>query len=69
VLTDLTDGLSRIGELIERNPTLGPTFQNALPVSRIEPADVTSAVLYLASDEARYVTGTELLVDAGNTGF
>jgi SDR family mycofactocin-dependent oxidoreductase len=69
VLTDLTDGLSRIGELIERNPTLGQTFQNALPVTRIESADVTNAVLYLASDEARYVTGTELLVDAGNTNF
>jgi NAD(P)-dependent dehydrogenase (short-subunit alcohol dehydrogenase family) len=31
------------------------------------PSDISNAVLYLASDEARYVTGAELLVDAGNT--
>jgi (+)-trans-carveol dehydrogenase len=33
----------------------------------VEPADVSNAVLFLASDEARYVTGTELKVDAGYT--
>jgi SDR family mycofactocin-dependent oxidoreductase len=69
VVTDLTDGLGRIGELIERNPTIGSTFTNALPVSRLDSIDITNAVLYLASDEARYVTGTELVVDAGNTNF
>jgi SDR family mycofactocin-dependent oxidoreductase len=69
VLTELTNGLSRIGELIDRHPKLGQSFQNALPVERIEPIDITNAVLYLASDDARYVTGTELAVDAGNTNF
>ena len=29
--------------------------------------DVANAVVFLASDEARYITGTELLVDAGVT--
>jgi len=38
---------------------------NALPVPWVEPVDVSNAVLFLASDEARYVTGTELKVDAG----
>lgn len=38
---------------------------NVLPVPWIEPADVSSAVLWLASDEARYVTGATLPVDAG----
>ena len=33
----------------------------------MEPRDVSNAVLFLASDEARYVTGTELKVDAGFT--
>ena len=32
-----------------------------------EPEDIAYAVLYLASDEARYVTGAELLVDNGRT--
>jgi len=33
----------------------------------LEPQDITNAVLWLASDEARYVTGTTLVVDAGYT--
>jgi SDR family mycofactocin-dependent oxidoreductase len=41
------------------------TTINALPVPWVEPVDISNAVLYLASDEARYVTGTELKVDAG----
>lgn len=38
---------------------------NALPVAWIEPADISNAVLFLASDEARYITGANLSVDAG----
>jgi SDR family mycofactocin-dependent oxidoreductase len=38
---------------------------NAMPVGMITPQDVASAVLWLASDESRYVTGVALPVDAG----
>ena len=38
---------------------------NALPIPWVEPVDVSNAVLFLASDEARYVTGVTLPVDAG----
>ena len=38
---------------------------NTLPVDLIEASDVSNAVLWLASDEARYVTGVALPVDAG----
>lgn len=38
---------------------------NLLPVPWIEPEDVAEAVLYLASDRARFVTGTQLVLDAG----
>ena len=31
----------------------------------VEPADISNAVLFLASDEARYITGVQLRVDAG----
>lgn len=46
-----------------------PVFEstNALPVPWVEPIDISNAVLFLASDEARYITGTELKVDAGYT--
>jgi len=52
------------------NPTredATPAFhsQQAMPVPWVEPADISNAVLFLASDEARYVTGMQLRVDAG----
>ena len=52
------------------NPTAedmaGPAAAlNALPIPWVEPADISNAVLWLASDESRYVTGVTLPVDAG----
>lgn len=38
---------------------------NLLPITIVEPIDISNAVLWLASDEARYVTGVTLPVDAG----
>jgi NAD(P)-dependent dehydrogenase (short-subunit alcohol dehydrogenase family) len=38
---------------------------NALPVPWVDPVDISNAVLFLASDEARYITGVTLPVDAG----
>jgi len=52
------------------NPTeadFGDTFEslNMLPVRWAEPIDISHAVVYLASDESRYVTGITLPVDSG----
>jgi NAD(P)-dependent dehydrogenase (short-subunit alcohol dehydrogenase family) len=48
---------------------LAPRFQmmNALPIPWVEAVDISNAVLWLASDESRYVTGLQLTVDAGWT--
>jgi NAD(P)-dependent dehydrogenase (short-subunit alcohol dehydrogenase family) len=46
--------------LVERFQTL-----NVLPIPWVEPVDISNAVLWLASDESRYVTGVTLPVDAG----
>jgi SDR family mycofactocin-dependent oxidoreductase len=39
--------------------------RHLLPVPWVEAVDVANAVVFLASDEARYITGTQLVVDAG----
>lgn len=41
--------------------------RNLLPVGWIDPSDVANAVVFLASDEARYITATQIVVDAGLT--
>jgi SDR family mycofactocin-dependent oxidoreductase len=41
-------------------------YEGALPIESIEPIDISNAVLWLVSDEARYVTGVTLPVDAGH---
>lgn len=40
-------------------------LQNALPVQMVEPVDISNAIAWLVSDDARYVTGITLPVDAG----
>ncbi|PXX71488.1 SDR family mycofactocin-dependent oxidoreductase [Nocardia tenerifensis] len=37
----------------------------AMPIPYVQPIDVSHAVTFLASDESRYVTGTQLRVDGG----
>jgi len=41
-------------------------FMHVLPVGWVDPVDISNAVLFLASDEARFVTGVTLPVDAGS---
>jgi len=54
-----------IETFLEQNPQLVPHITNAMPVGLISVQDVSNAVLYLVSDDGRYVTGTTLSVDAG----
>jgi SDR family mycofactocin-dependent oxidoreductase len=41
-------------------------MMHVLPIGWVEPVDISNAVLFLASDEARYVTGLTMTVDAGS---
>lgn len=54
-------------ELLRLEPARANGLTNAMPVELVEPIDIANAVAWLASDEARYVTGVTLPVDAGFT--
>lgn len=76
VATDmvLNDGLYRMFRPDLEHPTLDDAAAvftqqvNAMPLPWVETVDISNAVLYLASDEARFVTGTVLTVDLGSSG-
>jgi SDR family mycofactocin-dependent oxidoreductase len=59
-------GDGNVAEIIEHVPQLAGSLTNAIPVEAVEAIDVSNAVLWLVSEEARYVTGSVIPVDAGN---
>jgi len=64
VNTPMNDGLAELEGLTPRE--IGErSAGNLLPVPWIEPEDVAKAVVYLASDNARFITGSQFVIDAG----
>jgi NAD(P)-dependent dehydrogenase (short-subunit alcohol dehydrogenase family) len=60
--TPILDGMVRGGDRAEALQKLG----RQIPLGRVgQPDDVAYAVLYLASDESNFVTGSEIRVDGG----
>ena len=64
VNTPMNDGLAKLEGLTPQQ-IAERSAGNLLPVPWIEPEDVAQAVLYLASERARFVTGAGLVLDAG----
>ncbi|NTU77909.1 MAG: mycofactocin-coupled SDR family oxidoreductase [Chloroflexales bacterium] len=64
VNTPMNDGLAAL-EGTTPEAIAERSAGNLLPVPWVEPADVVEAVLFLASERARFVTGTQLVIDAG----
>lgn len=59
----LTEGMKQ-----HRSPDFIRSMQDKVPLGRLgTPRDVAAAVLFLASEEAEYVTGTTIVVDGGQT--
>jgi NAD(P)-dependent dehydrogenase (short-subunit alcohol dehydrogenase family) len=54
-------------EFLQADPSMSNAMANALPVDMVEPVDISNAIVWLVSDDARYVTGVTLPVDAGFT--
>jgi SDR family mycofactocin-dependent oxidoreductase len=63
------DMQAELGAAIAGYDRLGAMFINMLPVQGTEPEDVADTVLFLASDESKYITAHELAPDAGVTEF
>jgi len=58
----------RMVEMLSAHPNYGTSFGSLLPTMPLaEPGDISDAVVYLASDLSRAVTGTQLTVDMGAT--
>jgi SDR family mycofactocin-dependent oxidoreductase len=60
---------AELGAAIAGYERLGAMFINMLPVEITEPEDVADTVLFLASDESKFITAHELAPDAGVTEF
>lgn len=64
VNTPMNDGLAFLEGSTPRE-IAGRSAGNLLPVPWIEPQDVAEAVVFLASEKSRFITGSQLVVDAG----
>jgi NAD(P)-dependent dehydrogenase (short-subunit alcohol dehydrogenase family) len=53
--------------MMEANDPALSAMQNLLPVPMLQPDDIAGAVAWLVSDEAKYLTGVSLPIDAGFT--
>jgi NAD(P)-dependent dehydrogenase (short-subunit alcohol dehydrogenase family) len=57
-----------LAELVVHNAELAPRYLKTIPLGRFaQPSDVANCVLFLASDEAAYVTGHTIVIDGGQT--
>ena len=66
--TTNTDMLNRLGQLLHLD-NLNPSedWKNAQPIGRLgEPEEVANLICFLASDEAKFIIGSSIVIDGGN---
>ena len=71
VSTDMGSGTmpGEIGQIIESYPQLSSMLSGFLPLGICEAGDIADAVLWLASDESKFVTAAAIPVDGGTTQY
>ncbi len=64
IKTDMGDHV--MGQIRNNSEEGWDAFKNVSPMGQVgQPEDIANCILFLASDEARHVTGSELIVDGG----
>jgi len=66
VISGMTDNDAMRALIASNDPALS-AMQNALPIQILEARDIANAVAWLVSDEAYYITGAQIPLDAGFT--
>jgi NAD(P)-dependent dehydrogenase (short-subunit alcohol dehydrogenase family) len=57
---------TRLATFLTEDPVEGPKYLENVPLGRLaEPEDIAKAIIFLASDDAAYITGEQLVVDGG----
>jgi NAD(P)-dependent dehydrogenase (short-subunit alcohol dehydrogenase family) len=57
---------TRLATFLTEDPVEGPKYLENVPLGRFaEPEDIAKAIIFLASDDAAYITGEQLVVDGG----
>ena len=53
---------------MEKNPKAKKNLEKLIPLKKVgKPEDISNASMFLLSDQANYITGTEIIVDGGLT--
>ena len=52
----------------KKNPSAKKNLEKIIPLNRVgKPSDIANAAMFLISDQASYITGSEIVVDGGLT--
>lgn len=62
----LTPALNKVANTPAETEQLKVSIENLVPIKRLaDPIEIANAFIYLASDEAKFIVGSELLIDGG----